>query len=496
VKPVVDNALGGTLRLFVQKVYSGSYFTNRDEPSLSVYATLPNGATIEQMNHLVQQMEQYISQFKEVRQFQTQITSARQANLNITFTREALRSGFPYLLKSNLITRSLELGGGSWSVQGFGQGFSNNVTESAGSYRVELYGFNYDELIARAEQFKDTLLDNRRIKEVFINSEFSWYKDDYIEFGFQMDKEQLARKNMLPMELFASLRSTFGQQMPAGQTTGDFGLEQIFLQSKQAREYDIWSLLYGWSSTPNNKNFKLSEIAEIEKMQTPQQIVKINQQYRLCLQYEYIGAGEQGRNMQKSKIESFQSILPMGYTIKTAEGFFYWGQTDNKQYALLGLIFVIIYFMCSILFNSLKQPISILTVVPISYIGIFLTFFLFKLNFDQGGFAAFILLCALTINANIYVIDEFNNIRKVNPLRPPLKVYIKAWNAKISPIFLTIISTILGFIPFMVGENKEAFWFPLAAGTIGGLTISFVGIFCFLPLFMGMGKRKNVRVSG
>ena len=51
VKPIVDKALGGSLRLFVDKVYTGSYF-NRDEGEtvLSITATLPNGSTLEQMN--------------------------------------------------------------------------------------------------------------------------------------------------------------------------------------------------------------------------------------------------------------------------------------------------------------------------------------------------------------------------------------------------------------------------------------------------------------
>ena len=49
--------------------------------------------------------------------------------------------------------------------------------------------------------------------------------------------------------------------------------------------------------------------------------------------------------------------------------------------------------------------------------------------------------------------------------------------------FPTVISTILGFIPFMLGTDKEAFWFPLAAGTIGGLIMSILGIFFYLPIF-------------
>lgn len=135
------------------------------------------------------------------------------------------------------------------------------------------------------------------------------------------------------------------------------------------------------------------------------------------------------------------------------------------------------------MFNSLKQPLIILFIIPISYIGVFLTFYWFKLNFDQGGFASFILLCGITVNASIYVLNEYNGIRRQHPSMKALHAYTKAWNAKATPIFLTVLSTILGFVPFMVGTEKEAFWFPLAAGTIGGLVMSVVGVFLFLPVF-------------
>ena len=38
VKPIVDKALGGTLRLFVQKVYEGSYFSRNEEVVLHANA--------------------------------------------------------------------------------------------------------------------------------------------------------------------------------------------------------------------------------------------------------------------------------------------------------------------------------------------------------------------------------------------------------------------------------------------------------------------------
>jgi len=100
------------------------------------------------------------------------------------------------------------------------------------------------------------------------------------------------------------------------------------------------------------------------------------------------------------------------------------------------------------------------------------------------------LLCGLTVNASIYIINEYNNIKRVHPHLQEYNALIKAMRAKITPIFLTTVSTIIGFIPFMIGE-KEGFWFPLAAGTIGGLIMSFFGVFVFLPAFMKLKKGEE-----
>lgn len=491
VKPVINKALGGSLRLFAEKVYEGSYF-NRDEGEvvLSVYATLPNGSTLEQMNVLIKRMETYLSDFKEIRQFQMYIYNARQANIQIYFTKENQRSGFPYTLKANIISKALTLGGGSWSVYGLqDQGFSNDVRESAGSFRVKLYGYNYDELSYWTEQLKEKLLLHRRIKEVTVNSEFSWWKDDYSEFYLDLDRLRMAKEHITATQLFAALRPVFGRDIYCGNVLFDSQTEQLKLSSVQGQRYDVWGLV----NIPffiDGRSYKLADFATVRKGQSPQKVAKENQQYRLCLQYEYIGSSEQGKKLLKKDLEEFNKILPMGYTAENEQDYWSWNKKDNKQYALLLIVIAIIFFTTVILFNSLKQPLAIIFVIPISYIGVFLTFYLFGLNFDQGGFASFVLLCGITVNASIYILNEYNAIRKRYPLLLPVRAFTKAWNSKILPIFLTVVSTILGFIPFMVGDGKEAFWFPLAAGTIGGLVMSILGIFLFLPIF-SLKKQKR-----
>ena len=74
----------------------------------------------------------------------------------------------------------------------------------------------------------------------------------------------------------------------------------------------------------------------------------------------------------------------------------------------------------------------------------------------------------------------------------PATAYFKAFNVKIVPIMLTVFSTALGFVPFIVGSEAEGFWFPMAVGTIGGLVMSLVGVVLVLPV-MCLGK-KDLRV--
>lgn len=491
LKPLIDPCLGGTWRLFVQKVYEGSYFTKREEVTLTVNATLPNGSTLEQMNTLIQKMEVYLSQFPEIRQFQTNVQGARRASIYIYFRKQEQKSSFPYTLKSNIISRALQLGGGSWQVYGLeDQGFNNEVSERAGSYRIKMFGYNYEVLYAQAERLRDTLLSHRRIKEVDISSNFSWWKDDYQEFYFRLDKQRMAEEQVQAQTLFACLQPMFRDDLTSGSVFSGNQTEYLKLSSRQFREYDTWYMEH-LPLPIHGKNYKLGELAIIEKEQAPQQVAKENQQYRLCLQYEYIGSSMQAHKVLEKDLEHFRENLPPGYTVHNESRYGGWGSNENKQYRLLLIVAAIIFLTTGVLFNSLKKPFIVLLIIPVSFIGVFLTFYWFRLNFDQGGFASFILLCGITVNATIYLLSEYDTLRKRYPHLAPVKIYLKAWNRKIVPISLTVVSTILGFIPFMIGLDKEAFWFPLAAGTIGGLTMSVIGIYFILPLTLKEVRRKT-----
>ena len=65
-----------------------------------------------------------------------------------------------------------------------------------------------------------------------------------------------------------------------------------------------------------------------------------------------------------------------------------------------------------------------------------------------------------------------------------LRAYVKAFGRKITPIMLTVISTILGLIPFLTDGPKEVFWFDFAIGTMGGMVFSVIAVLVVLPVFV------------
>lgn len=482
IKPIVDKSLGGALRLFSDKVSKGSYYgEDRGETTLSVSASMPSGSTLEQMNAIIVKMESYLSGFPQIRQFQSSVYQ-NQARMTIYFTKAALESSFPMSLKNDMTSKATELGGAQWSIYGVGDYFSNRTSETAGNVAITIRGYNYDQLWGIAEAMKKQLETNQRIKEVTINSQQSWSKDDYTEFSYSFDREQLVKSGVNPSITYRNLFSELGQPTVTSVLNENYP-ENVILRSARRQQYDAWSVRNS-AEKYDSTLYKLAVFGDISKAQAPQAIRKKNQQYTLVLQYDYIGSSTSSDKVLKKFKEDFEKTLPVGYSIDTERNWFW--KESAQLYFILAIIAVIIFFICSILFNSLRQPFAVIMGIPISFIGLFLTYYLFDVRVDDGCFASMILLSGITVNASIYIINDYNNVAKMSH-RSKLGTYKKAFNSKITSIMLTVLSTVLGFVPFLIGSH-EGFWYPMAMGTIGGLILSLAGIYFYLPLFMGIGK--------
>ena len=493
MKTYVEYALGGTQRLF-SKNFSGANF--RSDPvrmAIQISASLPEGCTVHQLNEVMVDMENFLAQFDGIETFTTNIGSYDNGMIKVLFTPEAEKSGLPNQLFNRIQSKASSLGGASWSIMNVGQNqyFNNSLSSGYRNHSIILQGYNYDQLYRIALEVYDTISANPRVQGPEIMGGLDWgSRINKTEFFLDMDFEKFALYNVSPASYYSALNERLYRRS-AGRILDDGELTDMVLTSSEAETFDAWHIAND-ILTINDRSIKLSEFGSFDQRRTGNNINKYNQQYRLHLRFNFIGSEQLARRFVAKQSDRLKDELPVGYSVISDQDSGGWWSGSSRYWMLL-LIIVIIYFICAVLFESLRQPLVVITMIPISYIGVFLTFYLFKLNFDDGGFASFVLLSGLVVNAGIYIINEYNIMRRKADLETKaagFAVYLRAYNRKIIPILLTVISTVLGLIPFVI-ISREPFWFTFAAGAMGGMMFSLLAIFIFLPIFMPFAYKNK-----
>jgi len=477
IAPFLNKWLGGTLRLFSWYVYEGSSYQEPEETVLHVQASMQQGSTLEQMNDVFLKIEDYLQPYeKRINQYVTKINHGEYGSMAIHFKSEH-SVHFPYLLRHKLIAYSFNLDGVEWNIYGVGKSFNNSSAGQPVSYQVKMMGYNDDILKEQAQVFAKKLTTHQRIKTVNTEGNMNrWAKDKYAYLAIP-NRFELA-KRQLNWASFSEVLQDFNQNTtphfysPSGQPVR-FVANNEFLN-------DIWRL-NNMSLDLKDTKANFSDIVQISKQKISNAIHKENQQYIRMLEWEYTGSAKFGNQYLKKCMEEMNLEMPLGYSMEWQT--YEWGKEERQQYGLLLLVIGLIFFISAVLFESIRQGLTVILLIPTSFIGIFLTFYGFDFQFDQGGYTSFILTSGLVVNSLILIINDYNGLRRKFPKRNSLDLYLKAFYHKITPILLTIFSTALGLLPFVIGGQQEVFWFSLAVGTIGGLVFSLVIILFFIPLF-------------
>lgn len=486
-KEKFEIALGGIYRVFEKSTKRSNMYREPERKSLTVNAGMPEGCTVHQLNDIVRYMENYIAQFDEIDLFVTNVRSYNNANINITFKPEYENTAFPVRLKQNIIQRAQHYGGATWGVYGIDDdSFNNNVRSGYKSNRIYISGYNYDQLMIYAESLVERLLRNPRVKEPAIfggNVSWSVRQDEYF---VQLDRERIAQSNINSSAYFSYIgqllhKSTLNSLFLNGKS------ERVSLISSARETFDLWNVMNN-PVTIDTVEVRLPMIGAIEMRPSGTNISKNNQSYRVTVAFDFVGSYELVNKLMKETVKSMNSEMPLGYkaSVPNSGG---GGGGGKSKFGLIMTIIAMIYMICAMIFESLRLPLLIVLMIPISFVGLFMVFAFGWSYFDQGGFAAIVMLSGLTVNAGIYIISEYENIRKSSKYSP-LKTYLKAYDRKVIPIMLTIVSTVLGLIPFLSKGDEEVFWHAFASGVMGGMVFSIIALVLILPVFFPLGIKR------
>jgi multidrug efflux pump subunit AcrB len=147
------------------------------------------------------------------------------------------------------------------------------------------------------------------------------------------------------------------------------------------------------------------------------------------------------------------------------------GQYESQQEAfralllVLGLAAVSVCAVMVVQFESFVEPLVVLAVAPLSFVGALLLLLVTGTPLNVASFMGLILLVGLIVKNGIILLD-FTRLR-MRDAGAPLEVAIReAARVRLRPILMTTLCTLFG-----IGAGSEL-QRPLALAVIGGLTLS------------------------
>lgn len=473
---VIDKVAGSSFAAFHKSLSRSNFYREPERKALYVRAGMLEGCTVHQLNEVVTSMENYLAGFDEIKVFTTQIYSSSAAVITIEFKPEFENTPFPLRLKADVTAMAINFGGANWSIYGIDEnGFNNNIVSDYKSHRVTLKGYNYQKLCDYAGYLLDYLSANKRVSAPEIWGS-AWSGKPRTEYNLSYDFERMFALGISPYAYYNALSSILYEGKVASVESGGEYVD-VLLRSSDVESFDLWHVLNSPVSVDSSM-VALTDVGSIEKRRSGLDIRKSQQSYEVSVCFDFIGSYELSRKVVDDAVNHMNSeILPVGY--KADDQYGGWFMAHKERYAwLIMLIIVVIFIVLAITFESLRLPLSVIFMIPISFIGLFLTFGLSDLSFDQGGFAAFVMLSGIVVNAGIYILMTYVKMNQEG-----VRAYYRAFSLKIVPIMLTAISTILGLLPFLTDGPDEVFWFDFAIGTIGGMFFSIIALIFVLPVF-------------
>ncbi|MCP4747712.1 MAG: efflux RND transporter permease subunit [Desulfobacteraceae bacterium] len=205
----------------------------------------------------------------------------------------------------------------------------------------------------------------------------------------------------------------------------------------------------------NGRLVPLTTLADIDYPGSMGDIARINHN-RVVTVKAYVEEekvpGSMARKQAEQLLSNFE--LPAGYELKfTGENEF---QKESEEFLkkafLMAVLFI--FFILVTLFNSVTQPVIILTSVLLSLGGVFLGLFIFQSPFGiiMSGVGV-ISLAGVVVNNAIVLIDYTNKLRQKG--MDLNKALVAAGATRLRPVLLTAVTTILGLLPMITGVSYD-----------------------------------------
>ncbi|MGL4767403.1 MAG: efflux RND transporter permease subunit [Formosimonas sp.] len=473
IKTLVIAVASFVLSLSLIKVIGSEFIPQGDNSEMNVRFKTPVGTTLEQTSDKARQVQEILkTEFPEVDYSFARIgggtNGANVSNIYIKLKPKSERARSTEELKGPVRARLLQVAGISLSKVAGQEG------GPSGSNKQLVFNIKGPDLNRLEAYSQEALL---RLREV---SGMSDLESSVAEKKPAMDlriNTQRASDLGVNTSSLASAVSGLVTGTSAGTWRApndeDYSIKLRLSESERTRPSDIANLRFATgavSATGTPVLVRVGDVAELVEGQTSNEIVRENLVRRIQIDANPLGrsSGEVAADMDA--VLSSMNWEP-GYSYQATGDAQDMKESGAYAMAALGLGVIFIYMVLASQFNSILQPIAIMSTLPLSLIGVFSALLLFKSSLNMFSIVGFVLLMGLVTKNAILLIDFINQARAQGSSRT--EAISDAVRIRLRPILMTTLAMIFGMLPLglALGEGSEQ-RAPMGQAVIGGTITS------------------------
>ncbi len=197
--------------------------------------------------------------------------------------------------------------------------------------------------------------------------------------------------------------------------------------------------------------------------------------------------------------------LPAGYSIAWSGQYEYWLRAAERLRLLVPFTLLIIVILLAINFRSLAEVLIILGSLPLALIGGVWLVYLLGYNMSVAVGVGFIGLAGLAVEIGVVMLVYLNaayfRISEKNPdgvsLSDLHEAIFEGVQRRIRPILMTVIATMVGLTPIMLGGGAGSeVMRRIAAPMVGGLTSALLLAVTVIPALYLIWRSRQITTAG
>ncbi len=318
----------------------------------------------------------------------------------------------------------------------------------------------------------------------------------------KINKENGNKFGINPANLGLLLRSAiYGYE--SGEILRDGDEIKIIVKLGDSDKLDFERLRRLPIRTSQNEIITLAQVVDFSYTSIPKAVRHYNQKKAISVRCN-LASGINTKSVENMLISEIKNDEELRKLIPSKVSYYLVGETEERDKSFEELtisLFVglmLIFFVLVLYFNSLRQAIIIILVVPLGFAGVIFGLYITDNTFNLMSFIGIVALTGIVVNDAIVLVDCIRDNRKKGfSLRNSV---IRAGQTRLRPVILTTLTTIFGLIPLTLNFTGGGyFWQPLCIAIIFGIMFATLLTLIVIPLaYFELYKREVVkqRIAG